>query len=73
MAGRIEALDRASVIAIASNHTVNRIIVVDDHFDIGLGVFRQTLSDRRLLIQSDSRISVGGTGGMMVFARHATV
>ena len=73
MAGRIEALDRASVIAIASNHTVNRIIVVDDHFDIGLGAFRQTLSDRRLLIQSDSRISVGGTGGMMVFARHATV
>ena len=73
MAGRIEALDRASVIAIASNHTVNRIIVVDDHFDVGLGAFRQALSDRRLLVQGDSRIGVGRTGGMMVFARHATV
>ena len=73
MAGRIEALDRASVIAIASNHTVNRIIVVDDHFDVGLGAFRQALGDRRLLVQGDSRIGVGRTGGMMVFARHATV
>ena len=73
MAGRIESLDRTSVIAIASNHTVNRIIVIDDHFDVGLSAFRQALGNRRLLVQSDSRIGVGRTGGMMVFARHTTV
>ena len=73
MAGRIESLDRASVIAITSNHTVNWIIVVDDHFDVGLGAFRQARGNRRLLVQSDSRIGVGRTGRMMVFARHATV
>ena len=73
MARRVETTHGARVVAIAADHTVNRILVVDDHFDVALGTFRQTLSDGRLLAKGGCRISVDGASGMVVFAGHATV
>ena len=73
MACRVETTHGARVVAIAADHTVNRILVVDDHFDVALDTFRQTLSDGRLLAEGGCRISVDGASGMVVFAGHATV
>ena len=69
----VEATHDACVVAVAAGHAVNRIVVIDLHFDVGLDIGQCGCRGGDLLVQRDHRIGELGTGGMVIFARHATV
>ena len=68
----VEVLDDARVVAVTTGHAVNRIVIVDFNIDVHRGAGLVVSRFRGLLVECHGRIGVGGTGGVVVFAGHAT-
>ena len=66
-------MHRTGVVSVATNYAVNRVVVFDDHLDVGLRALRQALGDRRLSVQCHCRIDIGRSGGVVIFTGHAAV
>ncbi len=66
-------MHRTGIIAVATGDAVNRVVILNRHFNIRRGTSGNTGQIRGFAIELNHRIGELRTGGMMILARHTAI